>query len=106
MKYAIERIRVGKGEYKFQVWVDNPYLKNRFDAMTCGWICKIGADGYNSSVKDSYGLGVIYPTLAQAGKAVHADILHELELDGMGSDWEYVASGKSFDCYKYTDKED
>ena len=96
MKYAIERIRVGKGEYKFQVWIDSPYRKNRFDAMTCGWICKIGANEYNSSVRGSDGMGVIYPTLALADKAVHADILHELELDGMGSDWEQVESWLDF----------
>ena len=96
MKHAIERIKVGKGEYKFRVWVDNSNLKNRFEPMNCGWICKIGANEYNSSVRGEDGLGVIYPTLAQASKAVHAAILRELELDGMGGDWEQVGSWLDF----------
>lgn len=96
MKYAIERIKVGKGEYKFHVWIDNANLKDKTKPMTCGWIRKIGADEYNSSIHDKDSIGVIYTTLKQADKAVRANILYELELDGMGGDWEQVGSWLDF----------
>lgn len=96
MKYAIERVQVGKCEYKFRVWIDNSNLRDRFKPMTCGWICKIGANEYNSSVHDKDSMGTIYPTLKQAEEAVHAAILLELELDGMGGDWEQVGPWLEF----------
>lgn len=85
--------------------VFNRFLKYKLynsEAFDAAWIAK---HNYAYSEKPRpYGIYIREAYRGYAG-GIGASCYTAIS-EYIGGTWEYVASGKSFDCYKYTDKED
>lgn len=92
MKYAVERVSKGKGEYAFMVKLDKE--GRRYNASEAAWVGKADdeyiahAIGYSCSR---------HATLKAATEAVKQDIGRVLELDGVCDKAELVESVNEFD---------
>ena len=92
MKYAVERVSIGKGEYNFMVKLDKD--GRRYNASEAAWVGKADdeyiahAIGYSCSR---------HATLKAATEAVKQDIGRVLELDGICDSAELGRSVEEFD---------
>lgn len=93
MKYAIERIKVGNGEYNFMVKLDKD--GRRYDAVYSGWAVKADDDEYVAGAIGDECVRV--KTLKEATEAVKLAIGKVLVLNGFCDKAELVKSVMEFD---------
>ena len=93
MKYAVERVSRGKGEYSFMVSLDKE--GRRYNQYEAAWVGKAGDDEY---IAHAVGYSCSrHPTLKAATEAVKQDIGRVLELDGICDKAELVGAVDEFD---------
>ena len=92
MKYAVERVSIGKGEYNFMVKLDKD--GRRYDAVYSGWAAKAGEDEYVAGAIGDECLR--FKSLKEATEAVKQAIGKVLELDGFCDRAELVRSVEEF----------
>ena len=93
MKYAVERVSKGKGEYNFMARIDKD--GRRYDAVYSGWAAKVSDDEYvASAIGDECHR---FKTLKEASEAVKLAIGKVLVLNGVCDNAELVKSVREFD---------
>lgn len=93
MKYAVERISMGKGEYNFMARIDKD--GRRYDAVYSGRAAKAGEDEYVAGAIGDECLR--FKSLKEATEAVKRAIGKVLELNGVCDKAELVNSVREFD---------
>ena len=94
MKYAVERINMGKGEYNFMARIDKD--GRRYDAVYSGWAAKTGDDEYvviAGAIGDEC---LRFKSLKEATEAVKLAIGKILVLNGVCDKAELVRSVREF----------
>ena len=93
MKYAVERVSMGKGEYIFLARIDKD--GRRYDAVYSGWAAKAGEDEYIAGAIGDECLR--FTSLKEASEAVKLAIGKILVLNGVCDKAELVRSVREFD---------
>ena len=93
MKYAVERVSMGKGEYNFMARIDKD--GHRYNAVYSGWAVKAGEDEYVAGAIGDECLR--FKSLKEASEAVKLAIGKVLELNGFCDKAELVKSVEDFD---------
>ena len=92
MKYAVERVSIGKGEHNFMARIDKD--GHCYDAVYSGWAVKAGKDEYVAGAIGDECHG--FKSLKEASEAVKLAIGKVLELNGFCDKAELVKSVREF----------
>ena len=95
MKYTVERISMGKGEYNFMARIDKD--GRRYDAVYSGWVAKAGEDEYIAIAGAIGDECLRFTSLKEATEAVKLAIGKILVLNGVCDKAELVKSVEEFD---------